>query len=117
MNGVKYFELQSAGLEDDSMMLTDTKGREVSALHRAAAVQLYNAEIQNRVQLGVCHQIGGFLHEKLCKGKRAHITVKKDGKSRLLIATEDYKASYFQAFGPRSLKVRCVKVFEICTVQ
>ena len=46
MNGVKYFDLQPAGLEDDAMMLTDTKGREVSALHCAAAVQLYiNAEI------------------------------------------------------------------------
>ena len=46
MNGVKYFDLQPAGLEDDAMMLTDTKGREVSPLHCAAAVQLYiNAEI------------------------------------------------------------------------
>ena len=48
MNGVKYFDLQPAGLEDDSMMLTDTKGREVSALHRTVlrncSMQKYQIE-------------------------------------------------------------------------
>jgi len=51
IEGVNYFNLQKTDLQDDSMVLTDMKGRE----------------------------IGGFLSERICQGKRAYITVKKEG--------------------------------------
>jgi len=51
IDGVNYFTLQEPGLGDESMQLLDMKGRE----------------------------IGGFINEPICTGKRAFITVKKDG--------------------------------------
>jgi len=51
LKGVELFSLDEAAKEDEAMVLLDMKGRE----------------------------IGGFVTEKLCSGKRAFITVKKDG--------------------------------------
>jgi len=51
LKGVDLFRLDEGGKEDEAMVLVDMKGR----------------------------QIGGFICEKLCSGKRAFITVKKDG--------------------------------------
>merc|ERR1712062_869254 len=51
LKGAELFRLDEGGKEDEAMVLVDMKGRE----------------------------IGGFVSEKLCSGKRAFITVKKDG--------------------------------------
>jgi len=51
LKGVELFSLDEGAKEDEAMVLLDMKGRE----------------------------IGGFVTEKLCSGKRAFITVKKDG--------------------------------------
>jgi len=51
LSGADLFRLEEAAKEDEAMVLVDVKGRE----------------------------IGGFICEKLCSGKRAFITVKKDG--------------------------------------
>ena len=56
-SGEKYFDLLTTDLMDDSMKLVDAKGRDIACIRK----------------------------ERLGPGKRAHITIKKDGENCLHI--------------------------------
>ena len=80
-SGEKYFDLLTTDLMDDSMKLVDAKGRDIAY----------------------------FRMERFGPGKRAHITIKKDGEDSPHIY--NLMSLYIQDSCPRSPKVRVKFIF------